>query len=116
DVGQRLRQPLAGRVEAESGLLMPLIYRGRPVGVLGAFDRAGGEFSADDERLLESFANSAAIAVATAQRVAAQARGRSIEASARERTRWARELHDETLQDLAGINVLLSSAFGDDSE
>lgn len=28
----------------------------------------------------------------------------------RERSRWARELHDQTLQDLAGVKVMLSSA------
>ena len=34
----------------------------------------------------------------------------SIEASEQERRRWARELHDETLQALAGLRVGLSSA------
>ncbi|MEZ5124229.1 MAG: sensor histidine kinase [Solirubrobacterales bacterium] len=33
-----------------------------------------------------------------------------MEASERERQRWARELHDETLQALAGLKVMLSSA------
>jgi signal transduction histidine kinase len=35
---------------------------------------------------------------------------RSIRASEAERTRWARELHDETLQELGGLRVLLSAA------
>ncbi len=91
--------------------MIPLVYRGTALGVLCAFDRhAGGELTADDERLLAGFAASAAIAVATAQRVAEQGLRRSIEASERERTRWARELHDETLQELAGLKVLLASA------
>ena len=34
----------------------------------------------------------------------------SIEASEQERRRWARELHDETLQSLAGLRVGLSTA------
>ena len=114
EVGSRLRHSLADLIHADSGMIMPLTYRGRAVGVLGAFDRADGDFTAEDERLLASFAFSAATAVATAQRVAAQGLRRSIEASERERTRWARELHDETLQELAGLKVLLSSARGGD--
>jgi signal transduction histidine kinase len=35
---------------------------------------------------------------------------RSIEASESERRRWARELHDETLQDMASLKLLLGSA------
>jgi signal transduction histidine kinase len=117
EVGQRLRYELAERVDAESGLFVPLVYRGAAVGVLCAFDRiGGGEYTAEHERLLEGFAASAAIAVATAQRVAEQGLRRSIEASERERTRWARELHDETLQELAGLKVLLSSARGRDGD
>ena len=57
-----------------------------------------------------SFAASAATAVATAQSVAEDRARESIEAAERERGRWARELHDETLQNLAGLRVLLSAA------
>ena len=35
---------------------------------------------------------------------------RSLEASEQERSRWARELHDETLQQLGGLRLLLSAA------
>jgi signal transduction histidine kinase len=48
--------------------------------------------------------------VATAQSASDEALRRSIEASEAERGRWARELHDETLQQLAGLRVLLSGA------
>jgi signal transduction histidine kinase len=111
NVRDQLHFALAQRVDASSGLFVPLVYRGRALGVLNAFDRVGGgEFTHQDERLLESFAASAATAVATAQTVASEGLRRSIEASERERQRWARELHDETLQELAGLKVLLSGA------
>jgi signal transduction histidine kinase len=80
--------------------------------LLSAFDRLTGEgaFTDEDERLLQAFAASAATAVATAQTASDEALRRSIEASEEERQRWARELHDETLQELAGLKVLLSGA------
>ncbi len=111
NVRDELRFALADQVDANAGLFVPLVYRGRSLGVLNAFDRGGGTgFTPEDERLLESFAASAATAVATAQTVASEGLRRSIEASERERQRWARELHDETLQELAGLRVLLSGA------
>lgn len=110
NVRDRLRFQLGQRLQASTGLFVPLVYRGSALGVLSAFDRRGGEFTREDERLLESFAASAATAVATAQTVASEGLRRSIEASERERQRWARELHDETLQELAGLRVLLSGA------
>jgi signal transduction histidine kinase len=103
---------LATDLPAQAGLMVPLLHRGRALGVLAAFDRVedGPGFSADDERLLQAFAASAATAVATAQTVQTHSIERSIRASEAERTRWARELHDETLQELGGLRVLLSAA------
>jgi signal transduction histidine kinase len=48
--------------------------------------------------------------VITAQSVARERLRDSIAASEEARGRWARELHDDTLQGLAGLRVLLSSA------
>ena len=112
DAPSRLRFALAEHVGAASGLIVPLVFRGESVGVLAAFDRtvAGPEFSAEDQRLVQAFAASAATAVMTAQNVAADGLRRSVEASERERLRWARELHDETLQELAALRISLSSA------
>jgi signal transduction histidine kinase len=112
DIPGRLRFALAGLVDATTGLLVPLLFHGRALGVFGAFDRlvAGPEFSAEDERLMEAFAASAATAVATAQNVARLGVRRSIEAAETERARWARELHDETLQELAALKIALASA------
>ena len=98
--------------DADSALLVPLSFRGRAVGVLAAYDRAGdeGDFDREHERLLGFFAASAATAVATGKSVEEQRLRQSIEASEQERRRWARELHDETLQSLAALRVGLSSA------
>ncbi len=97
---------------ARSALVTPMSFRDRPVGFLIVFDRLRGDrpFNEEDERLLEAFAASAAIAVATAQHAGDEALRRSLEASERERSRWARELHDETLQQLAALRVLLAGA------
>jgi len=95
-----------------TALLAPLLYRGRALGVLAALDSLGRDagFSDEDEGVLVSFAASAATAVATAQSVAEDRSRETITATERERGRWARELHDESLQSLAGLRVLLSAA------
>jgi signal transduction histidine kinase len=97
---------------ARTAIVTPMIFRDRPVGFLVVTDRLQGDrpFNDEDERLLQAFAASAATAVATAQTASDEALRRGIEASESERTRWARELHDETLQQLAGLRVLLSGA------
>jgi signal transduction histidine kinase len=95
-----------------TALLAPLLYRGRGLGVLVALDPLGRDagFSDEDEGVMLSFAASAATAVATAQSVAEDRTRGTIAATERERGRWARELHDESLQSLAGLRVLLSAA------
>ena len=98
--------------DARSALVVPLGFRGKGRGVLVALDRAQDSpaFDADDEHLLTSFAASAAIAIATAQSVEAERLRHSIRASEQERRRWARELHDETLQDLGAMKMGLETA------
>jgi signal transduction histidine kinase len=98
--------------EARAGLVVPLVFRGRAEGVLVAIDRleGGPAFSPDDHRLLEAFASSAAIAIATAQSVAAERRSQRLAAAEQERTRWARELHDDTLQGLASVRLGLAAS------
>jgi signal transduction histidine kinase len=112
DASGRLRFALAEQTGAQTGLLVPLVFRGRALGVLAAFDRLedGPEFTAWDEHVLGAFAASAASAVATAQDVAAGTLRRRIEAQEQERGRWARELHDETLQELAALKMLAAAA------
>jgi two-component system, NarL family, sensor histidine kinase DevS len=94
-----------------TALLVPLVYRGQSLGVLVALEPLGPDgFSDDDEQVLVPFAASAATAVAMAKSVAEDRTRDSIAATERERGRWARELHDESLQSLAGLRVLLSRA------
>ena len=97
--------------DAEAGLVVPLIFRGELYGVLLALDRLsdGPAFSIEDERLLEAFATSAAAAVATAQSAADERLRQRLAAAEAERQRWARELHDETLQALAAIRLGLAA-------
>jgi signal transduction histidine kinase len=114
DVASRLRisSDRLGVPDARTALLVPLEFRSRGLGMLVAFDRIGSEqeFGAEQEKLLLAFAASAATAVATAQTVEHQRLRESMASAEQERRRWARELHDETLQGLAGFQVLLSSA------
>ena len=102
----------ARELGARTGIVTPMIFRDTPVGFLVVTDRLENDrpFNEEDERLLQAFAASAATAVATAQNAGDEALRRGIEASESERTRWARELHDETLQQLAGLRVLLAGA------
>jgi signal transduction histidine kinase len=101
-----------GVADSHTALLVPMVYRGDAVGVLAAFDRgdASEAFTEDDEQMLRTFAASAATAVALAQSVQTDRLRSSLAAADAERRRWARELHDETLQSLGGLRVLLSTA------
>jgi signal transduction histidine kinase len=101
-----------GVPDAQTALLVPMVYRGHAVGILAAFDHGADQeaFSEDDEQLLRTFAASAATAVALAQSVQSDRLRSSLAAADAERRRWARDLHDETLQGLGGLRLLLASA------
>ena len=114
DVSARLglQDEQLGVIGAETALLVPLRYRERALGVLCAFDRL-------DERAGVRRSRRAAAAVVRGER---RDRGRDRAGPSRptgcatacarpssERSRWARELHDETLQGLAALGVLLAA-------
>ena len=97
-------------LDAENGLVVPLVFRDRPYGVLVALDHRGdGDFTADHQRLLEAFAASAATAVATAHSAADERARQRVAAAETERGRWARELHDETLQAMGHLRLMLAA-------
>ncbi len=99
-------------IGAAGGLVVPLVFRGETHGVLVAVDRIvdGPAFTPDDQRLLEAFATSAATAVAMARSIASERQRQRLAAAEAERQRWARELHDETLQSLSALRITLSTA------
>ncbi len=99
-------------VGADAGLVVPLIFHKQAYGVLIALDRLGESpaFAAEDVRMLEAFATSAATAVATGRSAASELLRERLAAAEDERGRWARELHDDTLQHLGGLQFTLSAA------
>ncbi len=92
-------------VDATAALYVPLLVHQRAVGVIVAYDKEGADprFSDADLRVAEAFANRAALALELSERVGREAVRALLEGQEIERTRLARELHDETGQALASI-------------
>jgi PAS domain S-box-containing protein len=106
-----------GAKESGRALIAPLLFRGQSLGLVVALDHIGdpGHFDDEHQRMLEAFAATAATGVATARSMAEERLQNTIDAAEQERGRWARELHDETLQSLAVLRMRLASALRDES-
>ena len=99
--GMSTRAPL--EAFGDGWRLVPLAFHGRSLGMLAAL-------TGDDGSVLESFAASAATAVATARSVEEQRVRDMVHATEEERRRWARELHDGPLQHLGALRMRLLAA------
>lgn len=90
---------------ATTGLYVPLVAGGTPIGIVFAHDRRSRDprFTSADLRIAEHFAQRAAVAVDLSRRVQRDSLRRVIEGQESERRRLARELHDETGQALTSV-------------
>jgi signal transduction histidine kinase len=109
--GLEATRHIAIAVGGDTGLervLELIVRRGRALMDMQSVEE-GDALTDEDEQLLHTFAESAATAVAMAENVESN-RLRSLMAAAdAERSRWARELHDETLQGLGALRLLLAA-------
>ena len=92
-------------VDATSALYVPLVVRDRAAGVVVVYDKRGLDhrFSEGDMRIAQAFATRAAVAIDLSERVGREAVRALLRGQEVERSRLARELHDETGQALASI-------------
>jgi two-component system, NarL family, sensor histidine kinase DevS len=104
-------QDEARSMGVRTGIYVPLLVRGRAIGIVAVHDKQTGDgrFTDEDLRLAEIFAARAAVAVDLSERVARDTVRRVIAAQELERRRLARELHDETGQALTSILLGLKS-------
>jgi signal transduction histidine kinase len=96
-------------LEARAALVEPLLMEGHGGGLVIAL-RAGGGFRGPDRQALAAFAASVAQRLAAERSVEIERLRYGMEARERERTRWAREIHDETVQGLGVLRLRLADA------
>jgi signal transduction histidine kinase len=104
-------QVVARRVGGVAALFVPLVFHERTIGIVSAFNKNGPDprFTDDDLRLAEAFATRAALAVHLSERVARETVDAILEAQEAERSRIARELHDETGSALTAVLLGLAA-------
>ncbi len=99
-------------LSATAALFVPLIVRDGAVGVIVVYDKHGRDprFSDADLRVAQAFATRAALALELSERVGRESVRALLHGQELERTRLARELHDETGQALTSILLGLKAA------
>jgi signal transduction histidine kinase len=96
-------------IEARAALVEPLSMDGQGGGLVIAVREDGG-FREPDRRALSAFAASVAQRLAAERSVEIERLRFGMEARERERTRWAREIHDEPVQGLGALRLKLANA------
>jgi signal transduction histidine kinase len=96
-------------VEVRAGLVEPLAMEGQGGGMVIALRQKNG-FKGHDKEALKAFATSVAQRLAAERRVEIERLRYGMEARERERTRWAREIHDESIQGMGALRLRLANA------
>lgn len=96
-------------VEARSALVEPLSFEGQGGGIAIALRSEKG-FRNPDRDALQAFATSVAQRLAAERSVEIERLRYGMEARERERTRWAREIHDESIQGMGALRLRLANA------
>jgi len=96
-------------LEARSALVEPLSMEGYGGGLVIAV-RTEGSFRGHDREALKAFATSVANRLAAERSVEIERLRYGMQARERERTRWAREIHDESIQGMGALRMKLANA------
>jgi signal transduction histidine kinase len=96
-------------LEARAALVEPLSMEGQGGGLVIALRSQGG-FRDPDRQALKAFATSVAQRLAAERSVEIERLRYGMEARERERTRWAREIHDESIQGIGALRLKLANA------
>jgi signal transduction histidine kinase len=96
-------------LEARGALVEPLSMEEHGAGLVIAL-RGQGSFRGADRQALSAFAASVAQRLAAERSVEIERLRYGMEARERERTRWAREIHDESIQGIGALRLQLANA------
>jgi signal transduction histidine kinase len=96
-------------VEVRAALVEPLSMEGQGGGMVIALRTEKG-FRGPDRDALQAFATSVAQRLAAERSVEIERLRYGMEARERERTRWAREIHDESIQGMGALKLRLANA------
>jgi signal transduction histidine kinase len=96
-------------IEARALLVEPFSMEGQGGGLVIALRRDAG-FRGPDKEALSAFAANVAQRLQAERSVEIERLRYGMEARERERTRWAREIHDETVQGLGALRLKLANA------
>jgi signal transduction histidine kinase len=96
-------------LEARAALAEPFTMESYGGGLVIAV-RSDGGFRGHDREALKAFAASVAQRLAAERSVEIERLRHGIQAREKERTRWAREIHDESIQGMGALRLKLASA------